>query len=71
MTGGGVEAEALADVMSQSWINFARHGNPEHDSLPSWKPYSNEKGSTMFFDNKCKVQYHHDKKILEIMGLGM
>lgn len=71
MTGGGVEAEALADVMSQSWINFARHGNPEHDGLPSWKPYSNEKGSTMFFDNKCKVQYHHDKKILEIMGMGM
>lgn len=69
MTGGGVEAEALADVMSQSWINFARYGNPEHDGLPSWKPYSNKIGSTMFFDNKCKVQYHHDKKILEIMGM--
>ena len=33
MTGGGKDAYALADKMSQSWINFARTGDPNHKGL--------------------------------------
>ncbi len=71
MTGGGEETNLLADKMSQSWINFARNGNPGHDGLPDWEPYTQENGATMFFNNKCEIRYHHDKEILKIAGSGM
>ena len=71
MTGGGKTAHILAGKMSQAWINFAWNGNPRHNSLPDWEPYTKENGTTMFFDNKCEIRHHHDKEILEIVGLGM
>ena len=68
MTGGGKEAYALADKMSQSWINFAKTGNPNANGLPKWEPYTAEKGATMFFDNTSTVRYHHDKELLEVVA---
>jgi para-nitrobenzyl esterase len=53
--------------MSQSWINFAKTGNPNHAGLPKWEPYTTAKGTTMFFDNKCEIRYHHDKELLDLM----
>ncbi len=66
MTGGGKEAYVLADKMSQSWINFARTGNPAHKGLPSWPGYNTAGGATMFFDNQCVVKNHHDKELLAL-----
>lgn len=66
MTGGGKEAKILEEKMSQSWINFARTGNPAHKGLPSWPAYTSQNGATMFFDNKVEVRNHHDKELLEI-----
>lgn len=70
MTGGGKEAYVLADKMSQSWINFARTGNPGHKGLPAWPNYTKEGGATLFFDNQCTVKNHHDKELLELMANG-
>lgn len=67
MTGGTKEAYALADKVSQSWINFARFGNPSNPKLPKWQPYTVEKGATMFFDNTCEIKYHHDADLLEVV----
>lgn len=67
MTGGGVEAQKLADLMSQAWINFARTGNPNVSGLPQWEPYTAEKGATMVFNHKCEVKYNHDKELLRIV----
>ena len=49
MTGDGPEAQRLAALMSDTWINFARTGNPNHQGLPEWRPYDLEKRSTMSF----------------------
>lgn len=67
MTGGGREAQALADLMSAAWINFARTGNPDAEGLPVWEPYTTEKGATMYFDNDCRVLNNHDGELLEIV----
>ena len=68
MTGGGQQAQALADKMSSAWINFAKTGNPNHNGLPQWPAYNPENTSTMFFDNTCEVTPQHDKEFLALMA---
>jgi para-nitrobenzyl esterase len=68
MTGGGKEAYALADKVSQAWINFARSGNPNHKGLPSWPAYDSATGATMMFDNVSVIRNHPDKELLEIVS---
>ena len=57
---------ARADKMSQAWINFARYGDPNHAGLPKWEPYTEENGTTMFFDNECVIKHHHDRELLKV-----
>ena len=64
MTGGSEEAVALADIMSQAWVNFARTGDPNTEELPQWPAYSCCDGATMFFNNTCEVKYNHDKELI-------
>ena len=67
MTGGGAEAQALAEKMSGAWLNFARTGNRNAEGLPQWDAYTEEGGATMFFNNRCEVKHHHDKELLEVV----
>jgi para-nitrobenzyl esterase len=55
-TGGGPEAVALADKMSDAWIAFARAGNPNVPKLPRWPAYNSKDHPTMIFNNQCKVE---------------
>ncbi|MCP9235739.1 carboxylesterase/lipase family protein [Lewinella sp. JB7] len=65
MTGGGEEARVLATKVSQSWINFARSGNPSHSGLPDWKAYNEAEGATMMLDNESELRFHPDRQLLE------
>lgn len=67
MTGGGKQADLLAAKMSQSWINFARTGNPNHPALPRWPTYNEKNTSTMFFDNVSVVKAQQDKELMELV----
>ena len=55
LTGGGPEAIALADKVSDAWIAFARTGNPNTPKLPHWPAFTEEQRSTMVFNNTSKV----------------
>ncbi len=66
MTGGGKDAYALADKISQAWINFATTGNPSTKNLPPWPAYTPAVGATMIFDNTCEVKNNADKELLQI-----
>lgn len=55
-TGGGPEAKALADKMSDAWIAFARTGNPNIAKLPHWPAYNATQRPTMIFNNQSKVE---------------
>lgn len=68
MTGGGAEARALADRMSNAWLAFARTGNPNTPSLPEWPAYTAAGRATMFFDNECQVRYGHDRELLDVVA---
>lgn len=67
MTGGTKEAQALADKMSSSWINFAKLGNPNHKGLPNWPAYNSSNTSTMHFDNTCVVKPQMDKELFDLV----
>jgi para-nitrobenzyl esterase len=55
LTGGGAEAMALADKVSDAWIAFARTGNPNTGKLPMWPAFTVKDRATMVIDNASKV----------------
>ncbi|MGA2889538.1 MAG: carboxylesterase/lipase family protein [Terracidiphilus sp.] len=55
MTGDGPEAIGLADLMSETFITFARTGDPNHQGLPHWMPYSLSRRETMGFNARTRL----------------
>jgi para-nitrobenzyl esterase len=53
--GKGPEADALAARMMDSWIAFARTGDPAHAGLPEWPAYDTAKRATLVFDRRCEL----------------
>ncbi|MCD9088480.1 carboxylesterase/lipase family protein [Stenotrophomonas sp. SY1] len=49
-TGNGVEAQRVADTMSDALLAFARHGDPNHANLPDWAKYALDRRQTLQFD---------------------
>jgi para-nitrobenzyl esterase len=56
LTGDSPTRFPLADKMSRAWLAFARTGNPNHEGIPVWPPYSTERRPTMMFDNQCRIE---------------
>jgi para-nitrobenzyl esterase len=55
LTGGGPEAMSLADKLSDTWITFARTGNPNNSKLPHWPAFTANDRATMVINNVSKV----------------
>jgi len=55
-TGDGDDRAELATRMHRAWLAFARTGDPDHDGLPHWPPYTAERRATMVFDRECRVE---------------
>jgi len=55
LTGGGADAMALADKVSDAWIAFARTGNPNTPKLPRWPTYDAKDRATMVINNASKI----------------
>ncbi len=56
MSGTGPEAQMIADMMSESWLAFARTGDPSHPLLPPWPAYTPEARNMMVFRLKPGVE---------------
>jgi para-nitrobenzyl esterase len=55
MTGGGADAMALADKVSDAWIAFARSGDPNTPKMPHWPAYDAKDRATMVINNVSNV----------------
>jgi para-nitrobenzyl esterase len=50
LTGSGPDARAVAAAMSETFITFARTGDPNNPAIPAWAPYTLDRRPTMIFD---------------------
>ena len=59
------QTESLARAMSESWIAFARAGDPNNDAVPQWAPYDLESRAVMHFDVDSTVvaDPHRDERV--------
>jgi para-nitrobenzyl esterase len=53
--GTGADAFALAALMSDAWLAFARTGNPNTAGLPAWPAFDLSRRATMVFDKYTRV----------------
>ncbi|HMP63792.1 MAG TPA: carboxylesterase family protein [Phenylobacterium sp.] len=44
------ETRTLAEAMSETWLSFARTGDPNNAAIPPWRPYDLDTRSTLLFD---------------------
>ena len=49
-TATGEQAQTMADIMSETFISFARTGNPNNKLIPGWQPYTLSRRQTMVFN---------------------
>jgi para-nitrobenzyl esterase len=49
LLGDGPKARQMSDLMSRTFVAFARSGNPNHSGLPDWPAYSDAR-ATLHFD---------------------
>jgi para-nitrobenzyl esterase len=45
----GPEAQAIADQMSESWLAFAKNGDPNNAAVPTWPAYTAAQRNMMVF----------------------
>jgi para-nitrobenzyl esterase len=72
LTGGGPEAMALADKVSDTWIAFAKTGVPNTPKLPAWTPFNAVSRPTMVFNNESRVENDpiREQRIVMFKALG-
>jgi para-nitrobenzyl esterase len=69
---GSPEVEPLIKIMSDTWVTFARNGNPNHSGLPNWPAFNERDRPTMVFNTECKVvsdPTKTDRLILNSVGV--
>jgi para-nitrobenzyl esterase len=56
LTGAGPVQDALASQMANTWIAFARTGDPNNSGLPTWPPYEAKRRATMMLGAPSRVE---------------
>ena len=55
-TGTGADARAASKAVQDSYVAFAKTGNPNHPGLPLWPKYDLAKRGTMIFDTASHIE---------------
>jgi para-nitrobenzyl esterase len=55
-TGAGLDARAASQAVQDSFVAFAKTGNPNHPGLPVWPKYDLARRATMVFDVNSHIE---------------
>jgi para-nitrobenzyl esterase len=66
MAGDRPENADVARIVSETFVRFARDGDPNNELIPTWHPYSLDERATLVFDVAPRVE---DDPRAEIRGL--
>lgn len=58
----------LENTISSYWVNFAKTGNPNGNSLPEWKSYDSQSGNIMLFGDKVEIKAALLKKEIDFLA---
>jgi len=55
----------MSNAMSESWLAFAKTGNPNNRNVPAWKPYDLRSRNVMLFDDPPQAMNdpHKDERL--------
>jgi len=56
ITGSGPDAVAMHERLADTFIAFARSGDPNNPSIPAWEPYTLPRRQTLVFDNTTRME---------------
>jgi para-nitrobenzyl esterase len=62
------QAQQMAEIVSETYIAFARTGNPNNSHAPQWPTFDLSKRSTMLFDQPSRIE--DDPRSRERLYLG-
>jgi para-nitrobenzyl esterase len=57
----------LADLVSDTWVAFARNGDPNHGGLPHWPAYDEQTRASMAFNVQSHVVNDIDGEVRKIL----
>jgi para-nitrobenzyl esterase len=61
-TAGAPGVRELAARISDTWIAFARNGEPDNPAIPTWPAYTSTDRATMVLDATCRVTRDPDRE---------
>ena len=67
-TGGGEDARKLASQMSRALVAFARTGDPNHDGIPKWTPFTGASRAMMIWDTASEVKIDPDREARQALA---
>jgi para-nitrobenzyl esterase len=65
--GNAPSTRALADLTSQTWVQFAKTGDPNHAGLPHWPAYDTKTRPSMAFNVQSKVMNDLEGEVRRIL----
>jgi para-nitrobenzyl esterase len=65
ITGTRPDRQQLADMLSETWLAFARGGDPNHGALPRWPAFDPATRATMILDVPCHAEHdpHREERL--------
>ncbi|MCC7044833.1 MAG: carboxylesterase/lipase family protein [Acidobacteria bacterium] len=67
-TGGGEDARRLASQMSRALVAFARTGDPNHDGIPAWQPFTEANRAMLIFDAVTEARVDPDRQARDVLA---
>lgn len=67
ITGATAEARSLGVKLADTWLQFARTGDPNNKALPRWEPVAPKTATSMVFDNQCHIDQGSDAAAIELI----